>query len=384
MQFTSIVLILVATAASTLAAPDLLLQITAHSPGQDTDSLKVLTTIQNSGDVPLELLNDPRSPLSNLPTDTFTIVNGRGISPDFVGIEVKYSPQLAATSGDSLAITYLAPGQSVQVEHDIALAYNFSTSGPGLYTVNLKPHNVFHNVFHSVFHYVSGNHSSELLVEAGTSSHVLNVSRSIASQTRATPRSEADTKECDDWQHNAVRGAIPHAKHYVANAIAELSRAGYKGDNYKRWFGAPSDHRLQTVISHFEALIANNFTEFTYVCKTKFCSHNSGVFAYVYPDEFGKIHVCDMFFRSPVGGPDSRASTIVHESTHFTRNGGTQDHAYGQRLTQDLARSYPQLAVMNADNHEYFAVNAEGEDFRERPALFAQTSSEGPVLEGRT
>ncbi|KAH9896620.1 Metalloprotease [Cubamyces lactineus] len=363
-----VVFVLAAAAASTLAAPGLLLQVSEASPDHGVDSLKVLTTIQNTGDVPLELLNDPYSPLSDLPTNMFTIVNKRGISPDFVGIEVKYSPRLAAMSGDPLAITYLAPGQSVQVEHDISDAYDFAASGPGLYTISLKPHNVFHHM--------SGNRLYVLHVEAGISSCVLNVSRSLASEAH-----ETDTEECDNWQHDAVRGAIPHAKQYVTNALAELSRAGYKGDNYKRWFGAPSDHRLQTVVSHFEALIGNNFTEFTYVCKTKFCSHNSGVFAYVYPDEFGKIHVCDMFFRSPVGGPDSRASTIVHESTHFTRNGGTQDHAYGRRLTQDLARSYPQLAIMNADNHEYFSVNAEGEDLGENLSLFAQASFEGPARE---
>ncbi|KAJ8456167.1 hypothetical protein ONZ51_g12244 [Trametes cubensis] len=365
-MYPSIVLILAATAASTFAAPSLLLQLSGTSPGYETDSLKVLTTIRNTGDVPLELLNDPYSPLSDLPTDMFTIVNAHGIRPDFVGIEAKYNPRMAAMSGDPLAVTYLAPGQSVQIEHDIALAYDFSTSGPGPYTINLKSRNAYH--------YVSGGRISTLLVETGVSSYVFNVSRSIASKARATLKSEPDTEGCEDWQHNAVRSAIPHAKQYVAHAIAELSRAGYKGDNYKRWFGAPSDHRLQTVISHFEALIGNNFTEFTYICKTRFCSHNSGVFAYVYPDEFGKIHVCDMFFRSPVGGPDSRASTIVHESTHFTRNGGTQDHAYGQRLTQDLARSYPQLAVMNADNHEYFSVNAEGDDLQQRLALYMQAS----------
>ena len=70
----------------------------------------------------------------------------------------------------------------------------------------------------------------------------------------------------------------------------------------------------------------------------------------------------------------TRRPLMRRQSTHFTRNGGTQDHAYGQRLTQDLARSYPQLAVMNADNHEYFSVNAEGDDLQQRLALYMQAS----------
>ncbi|PVF91263.1 zincin [Serendipita vermifera] len=48
---------------------------------------------------------------------------------------------------------------------------------------------------------------------------------------------------------------------------------------------------------------------------------------------------------------------IVHESSHFTANGGTQDYAYGQSAAKSLATSNPARAIMNADSHEYFAEN---------------------------
>jgi peptidyl-Lys metalloendopeptidase len=38
-------------------------------------------------------------------------------------------------------------------------------------------------------------------------------------------------------------------------------------------------------------------------------------------------------------------------------NGATQDYAYGQSSAKSLAKSNPSEAVMNADNHEYFAEN---------------------------
>lgn len=60
------------------------------------------------------------------------------------------------------------------------------------------------------------------------------------------------------------------------------------------------------------------------------------------------------------------------QSSHFTRNGGTLDHAYGQTLTQELARSYPQLAVMNADNHEYFSAASLDNDVKQLPVLLTQ------------
>lgn len=53
----------------------------------------------------------------------------------------------------------------------------------------------------------------------------------------------------------------------------------------------------------------------------------------------------------------TQAGTLVHESSHFTANGGTDDHAYGQTACKSLALSSPANAVDNADSHEYFAEN---------------------------
>ncbi|KAI0646097.1 Metalloprotease [Trametes meyenii] len=358
----STVLLVLASAVSALADASLLLQVSGPSTVSDVDNLRVTATVTNTGDVPLKLLNDPYSPLSDLPTDIFTITNPHGTNPDFVGIEVKYVPHVAASSDDPLAFTHLDPGESVHVEHDLSLAYDFSTSGPGPYIINVKALNTFY--------YVNRGRISALLTGSGLPSHAVNITGSLESRARKALR--PDTKGCEEWQEQAVHRAIPLAKTYIENALADLARDGFSGDNYKLWFGSPSEHRLATVDSHFEALNGNNFTDFTFVCNTAFCSSKTGVFAYVYPDDFGKIHVCDMFFRSPVGGPDSRASTIVHEASHFTRNGGTQDHAYGPMLTKELARSYPQFAVMNADNHEYFAASAQGGDWLEDPVILTQ------------
>jgi len=52
-----------------------------------------------------------------------------------------------------------------------------------------------------------------------------------------------------------------------------------------------------------------------------------------------------------------QAGTLVHEASHFTQNGGTNDYAYGQANCTDLARDYPDYAVMNADSHEFFVEN---------------------------
>ncbi|MFZ1224247.1 MAG: M35 family metallo-endopeptidase, partial [Dokdonella sp.] len=56
-------------------------------------------------------------------------------------------------------------------------------------------------------------------------------------------------------------------------------------------------------------------------------------------------------------GTDSRAGTLVHETSHFNVVAGTQDNGYGQTAAHNLAVSNPAKAVANADNHEYFAEN---------------------------
>jgi peptidyl-Lys metalloendopeptidase len=79
--------------------------------------------------------------------------------------------------------------------------------------------------------------------------------------------------------------------------------------------------------------------------------------AYVYPDQFGHVYLCGQYLAANMTGSDSKAGTIVHESTHFTINGGTEDTAYGAGPAQELARTNATAAVGNADSHEFFAEN---------------------------
>lgn len=58
------------------------------------------------------------------------------------------------------------------------------------------------------------------------------------------------------------------------------------------------------------------------------------------------------FWKAPLSGTDSQGGTIVHESTHFTANAGTDDYAYGQSDCKSLAKSNTAHAIENADSHE--------------------------------
>jgi len=75
------------------------------------------------------------------------------------------------------------------------------------------------------------------------------------------------------------------------------------------------------------------------------------------PDADGVVYLCGAFWTAPDTGTDSRAGTLIHESSHFTAHGGTDDWVYGQAACKDLAIHNPSRAIDNADSHEYFAEN---------------------------
>ncbi|KAI9058080.1 hypothetical protein FKP32DRAFT_1300743 [Trametes sanguinea] len=51
---------------------------------------------------------------------------------------------------------------------------------------------------------------------------------------------------------------------------------------------------------------------------------------------------------------------VFINATHFYRNGFTSDHAREEAGARYLARSFPHLAISNAENYEHFAVDASG------------------------
>lgn len=86
----------------------------------DVDNLHVATTLTNSGDETLKILNDPSSILVNsYATNSFAINSlGANASPLFTGVKVKYVPEEVAAKGADSSFTILAPGDSVTVSHN--------------------------------------------------------------------------------------------------------------------------------------------------------------------------------------------------------------------------------------------------------------------------
>lgn len=83
---------LVASVIRVSATPSLTIKAsTPHTDVDGLENLKVITTIINTGDETLKLINDPRGVLDPFPEDSFIITNTAGSRPLFDGAMVNYA-----------------------------------------------------------------------------------------------------------------------------------------------------------------------------------------------------------------------------------------------------------------------------------------------------
>lgn len=158
---------------------------------------------------------------------------------------------------------------------------------------------------------------------------------------------------CNNTRQSQLATARNSSVTYANNSKSYLT-AGTSGSRYTWWFGSYNSSRYSTVRSHFNNISsALSSQPYTFNCS---CS-DSGTYAYVYANQPYTVYLCGAFWSAPNTGTDSRAGTLIHETSHFTVVAGTDDWAYGQTAAHNLATSNPARAVDNADNHEYFAEN---------------------------
>jgi len=157
---------------------------------------------------------------------------------------------------------------------------------------------------------------------------------------------------CTATQQSSLADARNQAKAYATNAKAYLD-SNTQGPRYVTWFGIFTASRYNTVKSNFSAISnAMNNANVQFDCK---CKQN--YYAYVYPNQPYDVYLCKVFWSAPLSGTDSKAGTLIHEMSHFNVVAGTDDVVYGQAGAKNLASTDPNLAITNADNHEYFAEN---------------------------
>ena len=158
---------------------------------------------------------------------------------------------------------------------------------------------------------------------------------------------------CTVDQQSLLVSARNQAKTYAGDAENYLFGINSGTSRYTTWFGAFTTSRYNTVKTHFTAISnAMDNAGITFDCG---CKQN--YYAYVYSNQPYTIYLCKVFWQAPLTGTDSKAGTLIHEMSHFDVVAGTDDVVYGQTGAMNLASTDPNLAITNADSHEYFAEN---------------------------
>jgi peptidyl-Lys metalloendopeptidase len=246
-------------------------------------------------------------------------------------------------------------GESVTRSVDITALYDFSISGN--YSIQYKVG--FVNLFHKdqaekgKFERVSADQVNVWVDGRKVKVTEEAVEEVVQGTAGATFLPPLYTGKCTTDQISIIEGALAAAENLSDAAHSYLQTGSSNSVRYNTWFGAYDASRWNAVEYNFYMIhdaLANKQINFDCKCKQPY-------FAYVYPNDPYKIYLCKVFWQVNQTGTDSQAGTIIHETSHFDVVAQTDDHVYGQSGAMALADSDPNLAIENADSHEYFAEN---------------------------
>lgn len=345
-------ILLIAGAAGTAPAfaAGLAVRLDAPAAKADFGSGKLTFTIANDAAAPLHVLRW-QTPLDGVDTDLFDVsVDGQPVR--YIGRLVKRAAPQAADYIE------LKPGEARTVEVDLSAYYDMRKGGQysvqyrrDAQAVALEAHQAAQaNVAATV---ALDSRAATLWVDGAP--NPLAADEEEAQSRAGQPGVLAASNSfvgCTNTRQSQLATARNSSVTYANNSLSYLN-AGTTGSRYTWWFGSYTSSRYSTVRSHFTN-ISSALSSRAYTFN---CTCNDSSYAYVYPTQPYTVYLCGAFWSAPNTGTDSRAGTLIHETSHFNVVAGTDDWAYGQSAAHSLAGSNPAHAVDNADNHEYFAEN---------------------------
>ena len=321
------------------------------------DAVNVRFTLTNQGSDDLFVLKR-KTPLAGIEGDLFAVERD-GERVPYTGRMVK---RAAPRASDYARIP---AGESLSVIFDLSAVYDMRQ--PGNYTVRYAASgiDVVREDFlrgrtvlgvlddlesDTVFMTLTGRDlRGEYELEAATASPVPGGGKAL------TPT----YLNCSNSHITSIGSALTNAQNYATESsdfLAALPEASRPANvRYTTWFGTYASSRYSTVQTHFIS-IRNAFATQTFQLNCD-CASDNSLYAYVYVNQPYHVHLCGAFFAAPATGTDSKAGTLIHETSHFTVVAGTNDNAYGQTACKKLASKTPNKAINNADSHEYFAEN---------------------------
>jgi peptidyl-Lys metalloendopeptidase len=323
-----------ASAAALAAHPLEVSLSTAQTVLQGDGAVAVDIHITNTGPKAVKVLKW-QLPLGELQGPLFKVTREDGSAAPYLGPLIKRG---APQAGDYLRI---APGATLSYQVDLASRYALGNGRV------------------SVAYLGAARQTGQADLVSAQALQLWTSGRSAPAEASAAPAAPEATvatisyQSCSDTQITQLSTAVADATVYAGKAKSYLKGLTSGSARYTTWFGTYSDANRRTVLSHF----SNERKAFTSQPLVMNCACTGNYYAYVYPNDPYKIYLCKAFWTAPAKGTDSKAGTLVHEMSHFTVVGGTDDYAYGQAAAKALAISDPLKAIANADSHEYFAEN---------------------------
>jgi peptidyl-Lys metalloendopeptidase len=301
----------------------------------------VHVTLTNTGELPVRLLKW-HTLVNGVEEPLFTVTRD-GMAARYVGRLYKRS---APTAADYIT---LQPGESLVRDVNLADYYDLSATG----TYSIRYETASWNLYTEESSYRADAIDSLGSNEVGVWIEGRPVpNHKIVSPIEAVTGSTV-FNQCTATEQSNLIAARAQASTY-SNQSNDYLQAGLQTTLYTTWFGIYNATRYSTVRTHFST-IRNVMDTAT---MTFDCTCSDDYYAYVYPDAPYEVYLCNAFWSAPMTGTDSKAGTIIHEVSHFYVVASTDDYVYGQTAAKQLAISNPAQAVMNADNHEYFAENS--------------------------
>ena len=337
-----------AFAGTAAAAPGgVSVHLDASAKAADIGSGKLVFTMANDGAAAMHVLRW-QTPFDGVTSDLFSVERD-GAAVAYVGPMDK---RAAPGAGDYIE---LKPGESRSVEVELSAYYDMKAGGQ--YAIR------YARDAQSALLEAQQASKAGVAATAAIDGDALTLwvdgapgAFDEAMSTQGAPGVLAATNSfvsCSNTRQTQLATARNSAVTYATNAKSYLD-AGTQGTRYTWWFGSYNSSRYSTMRTHFTNLkSALSSQPYTFDCT---CT-DSGTYAYVYPTQPYRVYLCGAFWSAPNTGTDSRAGTLVHESSHFNVVAGTDDWAYGQTAAHKLATSNVSHAIDNADSHEYFAEN---------------------------
>ena len=317
-----------------------------------SDDVVVKVTMTNTSSSPQYVLK-ARTPFDGLSAPLFDITRD--------GEKVAYTGALIKRGKPTQADYYvLKPGASHTVKVELSALYDLSVSGDYAIQYRTASPDLFLPSNNGRATAAAANDIGELASDAarvyidgrlprGAESPIMQALKQGGGMVTTQGLSYAS---CTASQQTTIASAISAAKTMSNGSVTYMAQTTM-GPRYTKWFGAVTSSRQSTVKSHYTNIKSAFDTQNVVVD----CSCKQSYYAYVYPTQPYRIYVCKAFWTAPMTGTDSKGGTLVHEMSHFNVVAGTDDHVYGQSGAASLAISDPNLAIDNADSHEYFAEN---------------------------